>query len=234
MGSVHRRSSYGAQVFARAILWGACMMSATLQLMLSGVEGLTATAPIESGLVILWTVVAGLAAWALGDEGLQTPRRTRRGPLDALLSLSLIMGIADAAVLLVVVAFFSLVAGPIGYGLVVALSVGLVIGAVGLFRGRVWGLLVMALCNLAELASVLSGTLVDSEFLLNGMGPVLALTAVIPLMLPVPVYFAMFSGSSAWVERLSHRAPTIARVLAAVALIVIAAPSIGFLASLVG
>ena len=224
--ALSRRTSYAAQVFARAALWGACMTAATLQLLLSEVDVLTATAPIESGLVIVWTVVAGVAAWVLGDEGLQTPRGGRRGPLDALLSLSLIMGIADAVVLLVIVSFFSLVAGPVGFGIVAVLSAGLVVGAVGLFRGRVWGLLVMALCNLAELAAVSTGTLVESDFVLNGIGPVLGLTAVIQLVLPVPVYLAMFRGSRGWVERLSRRAPSIARALSAVALIVIAAPSV--------
>lgn len=226
-----RRSGYVAQIAARTLLWGACMLAAMHQLLLSSVSNLTETAPIESAIAVLWNLVAATAAWTLGDDGLRTPRRLERGPLDALLSLSLVMGLADAVVMAVVALFFSLVT-PIEPWAVLGLSSGLVFGALGLFRGRVWGLLVMATCNLAEILVVVSGGLGGPANLQSAMGPVLMLTAFVQLLLPLPVYVAMFSGWKAWAEGLSARAPSISRVLSLVALVLIAAPSAIFLAVL--
>ena len=187
------RRTLAAQVGSRAILWGLTLLVALVEVLT--IQTALKWPPEPGGLLIPGAVLAATLAFVgallvLGDHGLRTPARGAFRPVAfrRLLSLSLIMGLADVVVIASVFVIM-LAAGrfqPVWLGLGAALC----IAAYGLARLRTWGLAAMAVGNLAEVVLAVSGQLTD-------LGPLIGLlmiTAAVQLLLPVPVYGAMIRG----------------------------------------
>lgn len=216
LGSVRlaSRSTYAAQVWARVLLLGVCMLGAS-----AGVFQ-NATFDSQLGLVLRDAVASTLVPAAilmgalLGTHGLTTPRRAHRTGFDMMLSLSLVMGLADV-LFMVFVSVTTWAVVPSGPAPFVVAAV-LAVGAVGLFRGRVWGLLLMAAGNVAEVILIVHGGLLGSALVTSMAGVVLMLTATVQVLLPGPVYLAMFVPSPRIVAKLRSIDLRFARVLAAV------------------
>lgn len=213
--SLATRSGLGAQMLSRSLLLATVMVGGATSLFQN--VNFDSQLGLGLGWGMTWVLVpAGLLiGLVLGGHGLTTPhRQLERGGFDMVLSLSLVMGVADALFL----AFVAVVTvGTVSVGIwPVVLPVVLLVAARGLFRGRVWGLLLMALANLAEVLLVLDGSLVGDSIVTQGAGALLILTATIQLLLPLPVYAAMLAPRRAWVERLQARDASLARILTVV------------------
>ena len=188
------RTRFRAQLGARAILWALTLLAGLVQVLMLQTLGGRAPDPggfpLTGASVFVATLTCIGALWVLGEQGLRPPDSTPFQPVAfrRLLTLSLVMGLADAVIIGTV---FVLIAAagrfePIWLGLGLVLS----IAAYGLARLRTWGLAAMALGNLGEVALALAGQLT----LLGPLVALLMLTAVVQLMLPVPVYAAMLRG----------------------------------------
>ncbi|MGH1342642.1 MAG: hypothetical protein ACRBN8_13870 [Nannocystales bacterium] len=206
------RPGFSAQLLSRSLLIATTMVGSASSLFQN------ASFDSQLGLGLGWSttrvlVPAGLLiGLTLGGHGLTTPHRHReRGGFEMVLSLSLVMGVADAMFLAFVAAvtFGTVSVGPWPF----VLPIVLMVAAHGLFRGRVWGLLLMALTNLAEVLLVLDGSLLGDSIVTQTAAALLVLTATIQLLLPVPVYAAMLAPRRAWVERLQATDGSLARIL---------------------
>jgi len=192
------RRGFAAQVTGRAMLWGLTLLVGLVELVLLQMAGPRVTASGTTSLpavilpaAILFASLAFVGALlVLGNHGLRSPERGAFRPVafSRLLSLSLVLGLADAVVIGAVFAFVLAVGDfqPILLGLCALLCA----SAYGLFRLRTWGLAAMALSNLAEIVLASRGLLGDILPLIG----LLMVTAAVQLVLPVPVYGAMFRG----------------------------------------
>ncbi|MCR9161489.1 MAG: hypothetical protein ACE37F_29945 [Nannocystaceae bacterium] len=210
-----RRSAYLWQIGVRALLFATCMVGASTSIFQTATYDSQLGIALGSMVPSLVVPTALLMLALLGGHGLDAPRRgVPRTGFEKVLSLSLVMGLADAAFMMFVA---SAKVGVVGLGpwpFILPLVLGA--GAYGILHGRVWGLLLMALGNLAEVLLIFDEALFGSSLLTGQAAFVLMLTATVQLLLPVPVYAAMLSPSSAWVERLKAMDAPVARVLAVV------------------
>ena len=203
----HRRS-VAAQIISRAMLWGMTMIVVVLQWTLLQLDPGTAwnagLVPIEASAVLASSLTCTGALLVLGNHGLRPPgaRSDLTQGLDGLLTLSLVMGLADALVLLTVGSLFAALfaSNPVP----LLLAVWLLVAAYGLHRRRTWGLLAMAAGNVAEL--LLAGT--DAFASLGPFILILIVTSALQILLPLPVYFAMArrkqqpQPASAWTRKI--------------------------------
>lgn len=210
----HRRG-FVSQVFSRALLWSLTVIVGLMQWMLSRLwrAGADPEFPIGDTVALVGTLVCVGALLVLGNHGLRSPRQTgfRRTPLHGVLTLSLVMGLADTILLAVA----QLAIGKLSTfdPVVVILCIWLGVSAFGLYRLRTWGLIAMIVGNLAELVLAAQG-------MLNGVGDMvvaLILTAVVQLLLPLPIIRAMLRRGEEVraLPKVVERLPTI--VLLAVA-----------------
>lgn len=206
------RSGLGAQLLSRSLLLATAMVGSATSVFQN------ATFDSQLGLGLGWSTTRILVpavllmGLTLGEHGLTTPRRSSdRGGFDMVLSLSLVMGLADATFLIfvAVTTFGTVSIGP--WPLVLSIVLG--IAGYGLFRGRVWGLLLMAVANFAEVMWVIDGSLLGDSIVTEAAGALLILTATIQLLLPAPVYVAMLAPRRKWVERLQASEASFARIL---------------------
>lgn len=186
----HRRG-LASQIISRSMLWAMTMVVVVFQWGLSQINPGTAwmmgLVPLEASAVLTSSLTCTGTLLVLGNHGLRppgTPQDQMQG-LDGLLTLSLVMGLADALVLLTVGSLFAAIFVSNPVPLIVA--VWLLVAAYGLHRRRTWGLLAMAAGNIAEL--LLAGT--DAFASLGPFILVLIVTAALQIVLPLPVYFAM-------------------------------------------
>lgn len=186
----HRRSM-ASQIVSRSMLWAMTMIVVVFQWTLSQLDPATmwmaTLLPLQASAVLASSLTCTGALLVLGNHGLRPPgsRPDEVQGLDGLLTLSLVMGLADALVLLTIGSVFAAAFTSNPVPLLVA--VWLLVAAYGLHRRRMWGLLAMAAGNVAEL--VLAGTDTFASF-----GPfilILIVTSALQVMLPLPVYFAM-------------------------------------------
>jgi|GEM_PF-2229522 len=216
-----KRSDYLSQIGVRALLWATCMVGTSTSMFQSATYDSQLGLALSSMLPTFVLPPALLMLALLRGHGLTAPRPgVPRTGFEMLLSLSLVMGLADAAFMLFVsVAKAGVVElGPWPFVLPCILAA----GAYGLLEGRVWGLLLMALGNLAEVLLIFNGVLFGSSLLTGAAAFVLMLTATIQLLLPIPVYAAILAPKSAWVERLQRMDAPVSRVLACVVGILLA------------
>ncbi len=210
-----RRSDYLAQVGVRVLLLTTCMVGASTAIFQSATYDSQLGIALGSMVPMIIVPAALLMLALLGGHGLTAPRRgVPRTGFEMVLSLSLVMGLADAAFMLFVdAAKLGVVElGPWPF----ILPPVLVAAAYGLLEGRVWGLLLMAIGNAAEVILIFDNGLFGSSLLTSEAAFVLMLTATVQLLLPVPVYAAMLAPGGAWVERLQSMDASVARVLAAI------------------
>jgi hypothetical protein len=218
-----RRWDLAAQLTSRALLWSLAMAIAALEWVYMSAVLSTPDASVGDGVRVMIVAASSLGLigsatslsglWILGDHGL---RGSRPGPFrpaafEGLLTLSLVMGVADA-VLLAVVAWM----GPTLSVPALLLAVWLIASAWALFRLRTWGLAAMALGNLAEVGFAASG-LLDVPFQFIAM---FLATAAVQVLLPVPVYGAMIRGRvvgtafPAWVHKVPYGVMAVVGALA--------------------
>ncbi len=157
---------------------------------------------------LLGALVPVVALLVLGMHGLERPseRVFRPVAFRRLLALSLVMGLADAVLLLGVGA--AALAKGLGHPGPWLVAACLLVGVWGLARLRTWGLAVIALGNLAEIVILL----VHPQALFGEEMLVLLVTAAIQVLLPGPVYGAMLLGrrpEPGQVARLEARLPTV-------------------------
>ena len=190
------RPRFWAQLTSRAIFWSLGLLivagqSSALRLYtMSKPEMLTLLVPSA---VMLCTIASVAVLLKLGDHGLRPPQRTTFEPVAhrELLTLSLMMGLADA-VILTIVGLGSLTDPSLASAIRLGLASLLMVSAWSLSRLRVWGLGAMALGNLFEVFVIGTGAF-------DSLGPllfVLLATAAVQLLLPVPVYGAMLRPAS--------------------------------------
>ncbi|MEM6991956.1 MAG: hypothetical protein AAF721_15715, partial [Myxococcota bacterium] len=154
----HRHGAV-SQLMARALLWSLTVIVGLMQWRLSALSrrGADPEFPIGDSVALVGTIVCVGALLLLGSHGLKSPRATgfRRTPLHGLLNLSLVMGLADAILLLVA----QLVMGGLSAvdPVVMLLCAWLGVSAWGLYRLRTWGLIAMIFGNVAELALASQG-----------------------------------------------------------------------------
>lgn len=190
MWLAHRRSM-ASQIVSRSMLWAMTMIVVVFQWTLLQADPkamyLATLFPLLASAVLASSLTCTGALLALGNHGLRPPaaRPGHVQGLEGLLTLSLVMGLADALVLLTTGSLFaaSFTSNPVP--LIVA--VWLLVAAYGLHRRRTWGLLAMAAGNLAEL--LLAGT--DAFVSFGPFVLILIVTAALQILLPLPVYFAM-------------------------------------------
>ena len=185
----HRRG-VAAQIISRSMLWGMTMIVVVCQWLLFQLNPGSwheAIVPLEASAVLVASLTCTGALLALGNHGLRPPGSPpdRMHGLDGLLTLSLVMGLADALVLLTVGSLFAALFASNPVPFLVALW--LLVSAYGLHRRRTWGLLAMAAGNIAEL--LLAGT--DAFTALGPFILILIVTSALQVLLPLPVYFAM-------------------------------------------
>lgn len=195
-------STWG-QAIARGCLWAVALFAGSVWWIfvpiVVGLDGAIEAYAIP-GSGGAWGATADLAALlapllallVLGMHGFERPseRVFRPVAFRRLLALSLVMGLADAALLLSVgvSAWFADRVHPAPW----LIAVCLIAGAWGLALLRTWGLAVMAAGNLAEIVLLL----VHPEALLGPEMFVLLITAAVQILLPAPVYGAMLAGQS--------------------------------------
>ena len=226
----HRRGTT-AQIVARSMLWGMTMIVIVFQWMLSQLDVGSSLhswlLPLEASAVLVANLTCTGALLALGNHGLRPPGSDDLRGLDSLLTLSLVMGLADALVLLTVGSLFASKLVPL------LLTVWLVVAAYGLHRRRTWGLLAMAAGNVAEL--LLAGT---EAF--EGLGPfvlVLILTSALQILIPLPVYFAMVRRRARplpvrrWIRKMPEVVLVTSAGIAVVQWVMALAESLGHLSS---
>ncbi len=209
-----RRSDFTAHILARVLLLAACMAGASATVFQDHTFTSQLGMALGQSVPILVVPAALLMAAVLGAHGLRTAtHRTPRTGFEMLLSLSLVMGLADA-VFMLFVGITKAGVVPMGpWPFILPLVLG--VAGYGLLRGRVWGLLLMAVGNLAEVALILDDSLFGSSLLTGAAAFVLVLTASVQLLLPAPVYAAMMMPTRRWVERLQAADGSLARILAA-------------------
>ncbi|MEM6293420.1 MAG: hypothetical protein AAGA54_19260 [Myxococcota bacterium] len=187
---------FWAQLTARAMFWGLGLLIVAFQgSMLRGYLLATESVvmSVVSATAMICTLACVLVLLKLDDHWLHPPHRTAFEPVAhrSLLTLSLVMGLADA-VILALVGALSLSDPGMHSVIRLGLAAVLATGAWGLSRLRVWGLAVMALGNLLEVFAIGTGAF-------DSLGPLLftlLATAVVQLLLPVPVYGAMLLPAS--------------------------------------
>lgn len=202
------RPSIASQIISRSMLWAMTMIVVVFQWMLfqldPGSMWLAALAPLEASAVLGASLTCTGALLVLGNHGLRPPGSPpdQMQGLDGLLTLSLVMGLADALVLLTVGSLFAALFLTNPAPLLVA--VWLLVAAYGLHRRRTWGLLAMATGNVAEL--LLAAT--DAFAALGPFILILIVTSALQVLLPLPVYFAMArrknrpQPASAWTRKI--------------------------------
>lgn len=209
------RSGFGAQLLSRSLLIATAMVGGAVSLFQNTTFDSQLGLGIGWGTTRLLVPAALIMGLTLGGHGLTTPQRSlERGGFESILSLSLVMGLADAIVLtfVAVVTLGTVSVGPWPFVLPAVLG----IAAYGLFRGRVWGLLLMALANLAEVLLIVDGSLLGGSMVAGAAGVALLITATIQLLLPVPVYAAVIVRRQTWVKRLQAMELSLARILTVV------------------
>ncbi len=228
----HRPSTV-SQIVSRSMLWGMTMIVVVFQWMLfqldAGTMWMAELVPLEASAVLVSSLTCTGALLALGNHGLHPPgsRPDEMQGLDGLLTLSLVMGLADALVLLTVgslfAAFFLSNPAPL------LLAVWLLVAAYGLHRRRTWGLLAMAAGNVAEL--LLAGT--DAFAALGPFILILIVTSALQILLPLPVYFAMArrkqrpQPTRAWIRKIPAAVLIASAVVASVQWVGVMADRLG-------
>ncbi len=215
------RTSPASQLLARTILWTMTLVVGVFQWSLLSRDGFVTSEmilPFELTAVLIFNLLGTGALLALGDHGLRVPGRPAASTpaFDGLLTLSLVMGLADALVLLTMGALSVVSSQPNPVALV--LAAWLLAAGFGLHRRRTWGLLAMAIGNLAELVFAANDVLIS-------LGPfvvILILTSAVQIVLPVPVYFAMAKSRSPTAPSARWLGRVPAAVLIALALVTVA------------
>lgn len=204
---VHR-AHVGGQLLARAVLWANLLLGSLIA---------TSSGNHERPLGALLALSTGVALLALGRDGVEAgdgaqgvfAPKAWRGSL----MLAMVLGLADAQSLLL----FGTIDKYDDSALKIACAAFVSLGVVGLYRLRVWGVLVSLLANLGVAVLALSD-------LLEVPRPVkvaLVITAAVQLLLPTPIVLAMFKGGRASEGRLP-RAGWAAATATVVALMVLA------------
>lgn len=183
--SVRRHA--GAQLLGRACLWSVTLLA---NITLIAVDQFGGTDPdFETYLVqgMLALVVVSCVAALLGlnrwTVAVDDPTVFRPAAFRSLLVLSLVMGMADGLVLTV----FGLAAWDPANLICAALIFG---AGIGLYRLRAWGLLAMAVANLAEMLLAFNSVLQLPDAGVYMLGA----TSLVQMILPVPIYAAVIRG----------------------------------------
>jgi hypothetical protein len=183
----------GSQVLARATWWSNLIFGTLVSISAGDTEG--------NRLGFMLAIGSGLALLAMGRAGLDAGVRAGRFHPVAyrgLLIVALVMALADAQSLLffgsIVVHDHVGMGMPPDYGAILSLVCAgvMMIAVFGLFRLAVWGLALNLLANVAIAGLGLAGAL--------GLpGPIvgsLVVTAVLQILLPVPMLVAMARGTA--------------------------------------
>jgi hypothetical protein len=197
----------GSQLIARSAWWASLVLGTLVAVAGSSSEG---------WIGVLLAVTTGTALLAMGRLGLDAGEGSAFRPVAfrTTLTLGMIMAVADAQAL----ALFGALKleeggwnegaaerGPQAFVLILSASV-LVVAITGLYRLRVWGLLLATLC--AGGVAVLSVT--DAYGLPVPLRAGMALTSTAQVLLPVPILVAIFRGKPVTVTSTPSRLARIA------------------------
>jgi hypothetical protein len=179
---VHRRH-FGSQLFARAVLWANLLLGTLIA---------TSSRGSEESIATMLVAATGVSLLALGRDGVEADGAEGSGAFApkawrGTLLLAMVLGLADAQSLLLFGAL-----DKYEHGLPkLACAAFIALGVFGLYRMRVWGVLVSLAANLVVGALALAGRLGLPEPLVVG----LVATALVQLLLPTPIVLAMFRGA---------------------------------------
>jgi hypothetical protein len=211
----------GSQLIARAAWWATLVLGTLLAVAGRGSR--------EGTMGVLLAMTTGTALLTMGRLGLDEGEGSAFRPVAfrTTLTLGMIMAVADAQAL---VLFGALKlqehgwkerpseSGPQSFLLLLSASV-LVLAITGLYRIRVWGLLLATVCA----AGVAMLSVTNAYGLPSPLGTGMALTSTAQVLLPMPIIIAIFRGKP---PALSNTPSRIARIAPAVLVAVMMAVSV--------
>jgi hypothetical protein len=176
------RGHLGSELMVRAVLWSNLVLG-----FMVAVVGMPHE-QLQGGLITFGT---GIALLVLGRGGLERPSESfSPAAFRGSLVLALVMALADTQSLALFAAVQLERARPEAAYPLLACAGSMVLALVGLYRLRLWGLVLNIVANVAIAGLALTGRL-DMP---DEMAWVLATTALIQLALPLPLVVALVRG----------------------------------------
>lgn len=204
-GVLAHHGEVGSQLVARSVWWANLVLGLLLSLVGSSWER-------ELGLVL--TGSTGIALLTMGRLGLDEDERSAFRPVAfrTTLTLGMIMAVADAQALTLFGALSLEDTGKFSRTnswLLLLSALLLVIAIIGLYRLRVWGLLLAALT-----AALVAGLAFTGAYGFDGaLAAALGITSLVQIALPAPIVLAIVRGrapaASASPSRLARAVPAL-------------------------
>ena len=177
-----RQEGLGPQIFTRGVLWSNLLLSLILTV---------GAGRSDAALGLLLAPTAGGALLVLGRVGLDARSdafapKAFRGPL----LLALVMALADALSLLLFAFVTITKSHGVGFFPLAGCAAVMLIAIAGLYRLRTWAVVLNIIGNIGVAALALAGALELFEPVVYA----LCTTAVIQLIIPIPMVLAMIRG----------------------------------------